>query len=291
MTEEFAPLGLREKWLTDSGPYEGVPPHMRQSLSDWIRRVFYRQWRSSQGSSHSSFDYELLQRAERQVRFSSGISGRGTGNLGMVDRLCQLIERDEKLLLSVIDFILFAGHDRADVKQLEAVLREGGSIYKVADTSRRPRLERRVEPHLEEVSRSEMRRGGAASDLLRTAWSATLGQEPNPSEGYRNAVRAVEAAALPVVLPNDPSATLGKAIGHLAATIDSWRFVLSERRDGQPSVQTVLDLMGALWTSQYDRHVRKGSGLHIGQAEADAALPLAALLVHWFATGAIQRKP
>jgi hypothetical protein len=289
--ETFEPLGVREGWTSEMGPYEGVPEHLKQSLLDWIGLVFYARWHSSTGWK-SEFEYDLLQTAERRLKFSSGITRHSSQAAYLEDskRLRKRLADDERLLLSMIDFVIWRKLGRANKHQLQAILTEGGSIYQVAETTGTPRLERRVEPHLEDVARTEMARGETPSDLLKVAWSSTLGRHPNPSEGYRNAVRAVEAAAIPVVLPNDIGATLGKVIGHLASTRDRWSFVLPQRRDGQPSVQTIIDTMGALWTSQYDRHVTQGVSLHIGQPEADAALPLAALLVHWLRTGALTRK-
>lgn len=58
---------------------------------------------------------------------------------------------------------------------------------------------------------------GNASGHLGKAWAAAFDQEPNPSTAYSEAIKAVEAAAIPVVLPNDPLATLGKVVGELRA--------------------------------------------------------------------------
>jgi hypothetical protein len=54
-----------------------------------------------------------------------------------------------------------------------------------------------------------MAESGRAGDLLSNAWRSVYGRHPDASSGYRYAVRAVEAAADPVVSPNNASATLG----------------------------------------------------------------------------------
>ena len=289
MEDSFTPLGLREGWISDNGPYEGVPAHLQQSLLDWISDVFYRTWWT--GYSHSSsFNYELLQQAERRVQFSSGIVRATTSSAfySARQRLRTVLASDEQLFLSVIDFLLWKGVGDADA--MDGLLMEGGSIYKVADTSGSLRLERRVEPSLDSQAKALMAKSGAASDLLKVAWSAALGIHPNPSEGFRNAVRAVEAAAIPIVLPNDATATLGKVIGHLDSNDADWEFVLPERRDGQASVRTVIDNMGTLWNSQYDRHVTAGVPLHVSQSEAEAALVLAAVLIQWLESGSLKKR-
>lgn len=287
MTEEFKSLGMQEGWGSD-GPFEGVPEHMKQSLLDWITPVFYRQWRG--GSSiqwNYSFRYDLLQRGERQLRFTSEIVRGADRAYESLSKLRAFLADNDRAFLDLVDFLLWVEDVDVNVSELSTLLTQAGSTYQVSETSGGPRLERRVEQHLEMVARREMARGGEAAELLEHAWSSTFGINPNPSHGYRTAVRAVEASAIPLVLPNDNSATLGKVIGHLVATRDRWKFVLPERRDAQPSVQTLIDNMGALWTSHYDRHVTQGVPLHIEQVQADAALPLAALLVQWLRSGAL----
>jgi hypothetical protein len=50
------------------------------------------------------------------------------------------------------------------------------------------------------------------SEHLRAAWAGVYNLNPNPTAGYDHAVNAVEAAAWPVVTPDDEKATLGKII-------------------------------------------------------------------------------
>jgi hypothetical protein len=50
---------------------------------------------------------------------------------------------------------------------------------------------------------------------LATAWNRAYGRNPDPSGAYRDAIRAVEASAKPIILPADPVATLGKMIAAL----------------------------------------------------------------------------
>jgi len=67
------------------------------------------------------------------------------------------------------------------------------------------------------------------------------GAGPDPSGAYREAVRAVEAVAKPVILPNNDRATLGQ--------------------------------MESVWTGQLDRHGTDDETvpLNVSPAEADAA--------------------
>jgi hypothetical protein len=61
---------------------------------------------------------------------------------------------------------------------------------------------------------------------LMTGWSKIASRFPDPSGAYREAVRGVEAAAKPVVTPNDDLATLGKMIRAIEGAPGKWTFVL-----------------------------------------------------------------
>ena len=56
--------------------------------------------------------------------------------------------------------------------------------------------------------------GEEASVHLRRAWTAIYGRDPEPSRGYADAVRAVEAVACPLLLARDTRPTHGKVIAH-----------------------------------------------------------------------------
>ena len=71
-------------------------------------------------------------------------------------------------------------------------------------------LQRRVGPAVGQLACQD----GRAAPLkhLAPAWREVHGRNPSPSEAYREAVRAVESVAIPVVSPNNQRATLGTVI-------------------------------------------------------------------------------
>lgn len=83
-----------------------------------------------------------------------------------------------------------------------------GSAWKVSDTSDPPSLERRVEQQVEDAAKAEMAEAGNAARHLRAAWHKVYGRSVDASGGFREAVRAVEAATKPVVTPSDRTARL-----------------------------------------------------------------------------------
>ena len=86
------------------------------------------------------------------------------------------------------------------------------------------------------------------------------------------------------MIPDDPKATLGKAIGAMKAKPEKWVTEIG-------NVDTVLRMLESVWQSQSDRHGTNEvtRPLNVTQQEAEAALHLALALVHLFRTQAIRR--
>jgi hypothetical protein len=102
----------------------------------------------------------------------------------------------------------------------------------------------------------------------------------------------VEEATIPVVLPNDTSATLGKVIGELRAAPARWDCPFT--RDPKlpsgmrvTSIEAVIALLDLLWVNQTDRHAPV---VPITQAHAESAVQLALALVGIFRSGAISKR-
>lgn len=122
------------------------------------------------------------------------------------------------------------------------------------------RLRRRVSPATSEAVRRSTSTAGSASEHLDQAWQHAYGRDPDPSRAYAEAVRAVEAASIPVVTPNDPQAILGRVIGTLRSNPGKWRLSVSRpaRLTGgtMDSVEVLIANMDLLWHNQTDRHAQ-----------------------------------
>lgn len=114
---------------------------------------------------------------------------------------------------------------------------------------------------------------------MTTAWNRLEGRNPDPSGAYREAIRAIECVAKPVITPNDSLATLGKMIGAMRSNPKKWTFVLGT--DAGP----VADMAALVWKSQLDRHGTDDESvpLNVSQEEADAAVHVSIALVRIFA--------
>jgi hypothetical protein len=295
-SESWRPLSAREN-EAEAESYRalhaGVPPWLEDSLWEWIEGQV----------SHVPRNYtsrvvraDLLRQLERVLQFKTGWDGKyGSQGLAL---LRNALKSNPKLMLNVADYLIShpgpieSAITSARLLALDKLLEEGASAYKVdvnADM-RSARLIRRVDMTIEAAAKRSMEQQNAPSTLLRRAWNATYGLNPNASDGYRQAVRAVEAAAIPVILPNDSDATLGRVIGTLRNRSNQWQLSFTHRTKPEQPIATLISMMALLWEGQYDRHVTDGASLHISQEEAETALHLAVTLVQWFTSGRVSRQ-
>lgn len=267
------------------GPHDGMPDWLFPSVWEWVwTRLFGTERRRVRVA-----DMEFIRWWERKNRASLDIPHDAHPSTAY-EQLLVHCEAQPLIHLSVIDAMLATGRaDAHEARELDELLHEGGSLWRVDLSQPPPALVRRVSETMEATLRQEVMRGESSGELLGRAWRAAFGRDPNPSEAYRHAVRAVEAGAGPVVLPNDGGRTLGKVVAHLRDAESSWRFTLQGRADETETVRPVREMMATLWTSQYDRHVSDDSPLVVSAGEAEAAVTLAVSLVHWFASGAVSR--
>ena len=148
-------------------------------------------------------------------------------------------------------------------------------------------LVERVPSGVQETVEGAIAASGSAGMVLGRAWRDVHGIDAKDSPAYAYAVRAVEIAAIAVVMPRKTDATLGNVLGQMRADGD-WRLPFRES-DQAPSAEVLLGLLRTLWFGHRDRH---GSADYsdVTHDEARAAVTLAATLVDWFASGAVQRR-
>lgn len=215
-----------------------------------------------------------------------------TDALDMRDHLLERVRGDPELLLDAIDFTLASmdvhGMDREEARSLAAILGDSGSIWRVASEAQPPALERRVGEGEQAEATALIAGGGRAAQHLAQAWRAVYGRDPDPTGAYRESVRAVEAAGIPVVSPDNKSATLGTMIRDMRAKPEKWRVLLGGDNQ-QVAVLGVVGMLDLLWKGQADRHgtADETTPIAVSPEEAQAALQLAMPLVRWFTDGSI----
>ena len=290
---DYIPLSVREGWEPEkAGPFEGVPPWLRSSIVAWVRERL---------QTELEWSDRRVQRVERALRFDPPLAKKAVymGNVLIANRRLHegedLIgrisdQRNEVLTLNVLDFLLKKSNSR-ERDELNLILREGGSVWSVGTiVSEEMGLVRRVEPSFQGAADQAMAGDAQHHRYLRRAWGAAYGRNPQPDTAYRDAVRAVEAAAIPVVRPSRSPLTLGLVIAEIRDHPKQFATRLNPSPPLEP-IEAVRQMLSLLWKSQWDRHgVDDDVPLTVSQQEAEDALALAVTLVRWFDTGAVSRR-
>lgn len=179
------------------------------------------------------------------------------------------------------------------VRHLQGLLDEGNSAFTVSDEG--DGLELRIDEALHvnfdkavEAGRSAAE---AAADHLREAFADAYGIRPSPGSAYAHAVKAVEAVANPLFLPNHPEPTLGKVRARLDQGRNKFEMVIADRAGAPAGIEAAIEMVGLLWHGQRDRHEGGPSSAPVTQEAAEAAVHTAAILVQWMSKGIIREKP
>lgn len=252
--------------------YEGVPPWIAEPIRRWLLTL---QPRPLDAAALEIYDL-TTRRATSLANYVR--SYRLTGALHYV--------RDDELI-RLVDFALAADAPNSD--DLERVLALGSSTWRVGRRGEHAGLEKRVLDGVREAAEHPMTTQGHAGDLLSEAWKATFGLNPDYEKAYSKAVKAVEAAAIPVVSPANSKATLGTVIADMRNQKD-WGLDMTRPAKAPTSDSVVVTMAKQLWSGQNDRHAGQPDYTPSTQADAEAALFLAAPLVHWFSTQAVARR-
>ena len=233
-------------------------------------------------------DADFLRTVQLRLRLDPALAWDGAGAAAL--DLRARMEADEELALDAVDLTL-QGLDPNSlwsdekVDALNRTLTAGGSAWEVAriapdgpwQLARRALHEAREAIDLLPVTANR------AGQHLIASWRKLASREVDPTGAYREAVRAVEAVAKPIVLPANDKATLGQMIAAMRDKPDKWKTTLGE-------VDDVRRLMEIVWTEQLDRHGTDDEEmpLSVSPEQADAAFSVALSLIQLFAAGHIR---
>lgn len=302
---EFAagPVGIREgsagwRQLSRRGVessdedemlYEDVPAHLSQPLVYWLKSFLER---SANGRRKVACAERKAGRIAARVRLDlrSAPVEKATltsryewSDAGALVYLASTL--GGTVLLDAVDATLADGVDRLEAEELERLLAGGGSAWHVTPDA--TALRRRVNPEVQQALQASF--GTASATHLNSAWTAAYGRHPDPSLAYSQAIKAVEAAAVPVVLPHDRLATLGKVIGELRQNQQRWQLAIAAGDGCQADITSLLAMLRLLWEGQTDHHGSSVQPLPVTRQAAEAAVHLALTLVHWFQSQTVTR--
>ncbi len=263
--------------------HEGVPEWLATPVAQWVVDVFSSMKYDSSLGQRLDLLYGMLRRPMPSWRDRIGDSiaeladAAAGGDLDVLDAVVwttQMSQQGERLR-----------------KRLRLLLRVHGSAWTVGtNVAGQPCLVQRVDETVTAAAQVEMEQSGNAAHHLRRAWHRIYGRNPDPGGSYWESVRAVEAAAKPVIAPNALKATLGTMLADLRNKPEKWSVVLGER-DKASGVGLLIEMCSGLWKSQIDRHGTDDESipLNVSSREAEAAVHLAVTLVHWFRSGVVSR--
>jgi hypothetical protein len=228
-------------------------------------------------------------RVSAMVRIALAPAGNHRSVLAQIQDHCMA---DEIQFLAVIDALLEDLHSTVGtritrlINQLEQYLRLGNSTWTIAPDRRS--LTSRVDPTAEQVVVQVIAPQDAASDDLATAWRATYGREPDPSDAWDHSIKAVEHILKPVVCPNNAKATLGNVLGDLRSQPHRWKLVLPGT-NGDFSVNRLVAMLELIWPNP-DRHGGSTATV-VALEQAQAVVHLAVTVVQWGRAGVLRRVP
>jgi hypothetical protein len=297
MTDEletrWRPLSVRESgnYAAYDALHPGVPSHLRTSLWRWV-------------AARLATEDDLL-RVER--RFEIELVDPRYGYDGAIAQVQGRAFADEEFFLDVVDALLsqldprvpLSDHpsyrdrraDQEEMANLAEMLNEAGSLWRVGATDERLQLVRRVEPTVEAAAKQVMSTRDKAAQHLRLAWHAVYGRQPDAGKGYGEAIKAMEAAAIPVVLPTTTMGTLGKVIAALRDKPAKWAVGL-KHPEPERQVLILADMADLIWKGQTGRHgdPDPNAPISVSQEQAQAAVHLAVTVVQWFTTGVVTTR-
>lgn len=250
---------------------EGLPDSLMPSLFVWISEQFFY---SGKGGT-----YPRRNGIDRLERVLGEVLPHRRQEL--MSRLVQ----DHELLLNALDSALATRRYGTAVEELTTMLDEARSVYTVGvDENGEYELQFRQPIELTELVEAATSGTDSASHHLRQAWSLAFGREPEPTAACDEAVRAIEAAAKPVVTPSDSQATLGKMIPAMRDAPHKW----TTDSNASDDIDTAIAMMDLVWRG-YRRHGDPEEPAEATVETAQMLVQSAALLVHWFLSGHVRR--
>lgn len=215
------------------------------------------------------------------IAIRAGIELTSRDPVDMMKELIAAGEANEDVYLDIIDAALSTG--RGKPSTIDRILSEGRSMWTVNQEG--SALLERVDPVAAEAFIRATEPNDVATEELEEAWTRVYGREPDASDAWDHAIKAVEAVLIPLVAPNQDKPTLGHVIGILRSQAD--RFTLQLGND--EGVPTVVSMLKLLWPNP-DRHASPQHHRKPEELEARAVVHLAVTVVQWVRDGLIRNE-
>ena len=281
----FQPLDDRLAGLpADDTLHAGVPDWLDQPLRDWLHIVFVDEGAigSERLASRVLMRLRWAKDNSRQPYFSRLELSQQTDLLTVVDAVLQLHPAwDPGVGTAKMIF-----GDK--LVRLEEILVDAGSLYRIDDRC----LVRRVDTTVQAAVNAAIATAtSTVAAHLRTAWGAAYGIDPDPDKAYDHAILAIEELTCPLVCPRNEKATLGVVVRDLRNQRAKWQLSIEDTSTGQyADIDSLIQMLELLWKGQ-SRHGGNPNSRRQTQAEAEAAVHMAAALTQWLSARILHRKP
>lgn len=270
--------------INDESLRPGVPIWMQASILAWIERWTSQVLRSevNRHVTVTTLNRDRILEIERylQISFPSSVN-----DIVYREGVKQYCMQNEEHCLDVVEAIVATNNNfDAVVTTLNAILLQSGSkwIAKVVDY--KGVLEERVSQTASDAFELSVNNAtNESANFLTTAWHQAYGRSPNATEAYNNAIKAMEAAAWPIITPRNNSATLGHIIGELSVIPAKWKTAISEKTTGM-GVKAIADAMLLVWEGHTDRH-GTASPVAVTREAAEQAVLAAVMICGYFNRG------
>jgi len=280
--EPFIPWDATEGEIADLQVVrEEIPETLVDPLFKWLTEEV--------GGRNSYASINQIHHIETSLRTRLELQESATSD----DLVLTIAKRGRQFILRVVDLIL-SGYQPEEgvwqptrVSSLATRMIRSGSALEIAERNGVYRLRRRIVEGVEEAGQRAVHDANpTAGRHLATAMREAQEMEPDASKVMRESIQAVEAAAGPVVIPNDKQPRLRKIFAAIRDQ-DGWGLVFAQRDDGHPDHKAVLTgMIETLVFAEQSRH----SGPGYTTVEAVGHVQLAATLVGWFSTGVARRE-
>ena len=294
----WVPFGMEEG--KPSVLVDGVPDYMKKSLVDWMMQaelllccggtsIYGEKWLDEDTR------YELIKEFDRRTRQESHLCDDTTNKYFEENMNADLIglQYTDYLLMKLDEDMrdeqcIFPSSEEfhSHIQNLDTILEESGSKWKVGERNSICGLEERVDPAMQQMVDNAMDSSSGYGQQLSEAWHYMFGREPNYSAAYAAAIKAVESIALPMVEPNNKDSTLSKASRVMRD--QHWEFQIEAWEETNVPGGVIQLLMSGLMNSQPDRHGGPDSGV-VSKEKAQVAVYSAVFLIQCFKAGLVRR--
>ena len=200
---------------------------------------------------------------------------------GLFASILAWADYDEERLLDLLHYTLVLPSDRIrNWQSVDTLLELGGSVWRATGQG----LVRRVDPTATQAFNAATSVQDPASEEMQEAWTKAYGKNPDASDAWDHAIKAVEAILRRIVSPDNTQATLGTLIRGVNSA-HKFHLVLTNDLGG---VATFLAMLQLMWPNPDRGDLQQR---HIPSLEeAYAVVQLAVTIMQWARDGQIARR-